>query len=131
MKPTRFHHLPSLYRYWIDTLKVYSYSLQNIYKWYKVSLNHLILISFIYFFTGLEGWYKLSSRWRMTDEAEEDGWSKTILFAPGKLNRGEEQRVNLLVTERIVKYVNMTEYKGLQFSHNCELLFSWLRLSLW
>ena len=39
-----------------------------------------------------------------------------MLFAPGKLNRGEEQRVNLLVTERIVKYVNMTEYKGLQHS---------------
>ena len=38
----------------------------------------------------------------------EDGSSKTILFAAGKLNRREEERVNLLiVTERILNHVNM------------------------
>ena len=38
----------------------------------------------------------------------DDESSKTILFASGKLNRREEQRVNLLiVTQRIINHVNM------------------------
>ena len=65
-----------------------------------------MLISFIYSGLAQLGW---RVGIKLVPYAEEDGSSRTILFASGKLNREEQQRVNLRVTERIVNYVNMTE----------------------